>query len=663
MTEIKKLLETEIYPAIDKASLLAAFEPVDKGAYFLLRCPSCNKREAFIYKDKGLIFCNRRDKCGYKATLWDYVAQDRKLSDNKAIFRELCKLAGKEALIKQKWASRSIQKPIEAEINQEAKNMERGIILEELGAICAAELEKVEDAKDYLKNRGFSLEDAKKVKMGFYFTSTQIKNSLKGKYSLNDKDPLFDTQLERRLILIWRDLSGCPVNLWCADVTGKQQDKKYIFLRNTSGKMTVPYGLNEVKSDTVLAVSGFFDYVRLKVNGIDNVIGLGRDTFSESYISPLKEAGIKTVILNLDQEKAGFDGTKKAVVMLEKAGIRTKVIDPLSLGQGIKDPDDFVEAYNIEAYNRLMDEAEDGKEWGEARGLTVVRPESLREIIAKKKAKDLAREGEFLGYPLNGFPELCKNIDGLQPGYYMIAGDTNTGKTAFLVNLFLDIIESNDDLYGIYFSLDDSRNTILNRMLAVVSGIEINTVQKPALIEKSKKPRLSDAYEFFNELADDRFAIKNMDETRNIDQLEDQIKEGLKEHGKIFVMIDGLYNLDASGSMQGAREENIERANKIKALSTRYDIPVICSGEMRKFAKRGDAQNKKVNREPTIHDLMETGKFAYNSDLVLLLHTETPDSDDITIKLIYAKNKLSWFRASQELIFFRKISKIEERGV
>ena len=88
----------------------------------------------------------------------------------------------------------------------------------------------------------------------------------------------------------------------------------------------------------------------------------------------------------------------------------------------------------------------------------------LTKSLRDKYDRDMSRDpNELLGYNLTRFAKLAKNVDGIQPGFYVVAAETNAGKTAFLCNLALDLLDPNDDLVGLYFSLDDSRDVILNR--------------------------------------------------------------------------------------------------------------------------------------------------------------------------------------------------------
>jgi hypothetical protein len=52
-------------------------EPEDKDRYILLRCPACNHKEAFIYKHKDYIICNRRNKCDYSISIWNLLKETK----------------------------------------------------------------------------------------------------------------------------------------------------------------------------------------------------------------------------------------------------------------------------------------------------------------------------------------------------------------------------------------------------------------------------------------------------------------------------------------------------------------------------------------------------------------------------------------------------------
>lgn len=93
---------SEIYPRIWEAltqdhmlKLLARLEPKPVGQRQInIACPSCGMREAFAYEPKDSrgprIRCNRKDKCGYNETLWNYLITEN--GDKKAVLEELSQL-------------------------------------------------------------------------------------------------------------------------------------------------------------------------------------------------------------------------------------------------------------------------------------------------------------------------------------------------------------------------------------------------------------------------------------------------------------------------------------------------------------------------------------------------------------------------------------------
>jgi replicative DNA helicase len=285
--------------------------------------------------------------------------------------------------------------------------------------------------------------------------------------------------------------------------------------------------------------------------------------------------------------------------------------------------------------------------------------ESLSDFLTKKQERDKARTNLALGYCLTKFVKLSDNISGIQPGFYIIGAETNVGKTALLTNLFLDLMTTEPNMTGLYFSLDDSRSVIVNRFLAIKSGIPINDVQRPHG-DVAKQAKIDSVYDKLRDWdAKGRLVLKDQAEISHIGALENEIRARAQESdGRLFVVIDGLYNLEIGKEYGDQRAKNIDRANRIKGIVDTYNIPIIVTGELR---KRGvDAKD----RPPVIDDLMETGKFAYNANMVWLLYPENREdfdnSDKVVLKLKYAKNKLSDYRKTQDLEFTKALGFIEE---
>lgn len=262
-----------------------------------------------------------------------------------------------------------------------------------------------------------------------------------------------------------------------------------------------------------------------------------------------------------------------------------------------------------------------------------------------------------LGFPLTKFKQLSEYTDGIQPGFYHLAAESNIGKTAIFTNLALDLLETNSDVSVMYFSLDDSRRYTAYRFLSILSQLHINKIQKPQ-IDPFNYNKIVEARDKFLNLVDSgRLMVKDLGDITHIDHLQTEITE-FSNLKKLVVFIDGLYNLEVNvSSNQGIRIENIERAQKVKEIVDTFKIPLLSTGELRKKMK-----NEGKKTKPTINDLMETGKYAYNANVVWLLSqlSSQPITNIDTLALDFAKNKLSDFKGEQYLLFDRPTGTIRE---
>ena len=95
------------------------------------------------------------------------------------------------------------------------------------------------------------------------------------------------------------------------------------------------------------------------------------------------------------------------------------------------------------------------------------------------------------GYEVPNFPIFNEKLEGMEEGLYVFAGESNSGKTAIVTNLIWNIATNpNNKLFGIYYSLDDSTNEVIPRLIAMNNEIPISVASKPKryedFLEKTK---------------------------------------------------------------------------------------------------------------------------------------------------------------------------------
>jgi len=379
MTETKDLLE-EIYQSLDRAEALTDLAPQDKGAYYLLTCPACGKREAFVYKDGTRITCNRRENCGLSQSLWDYVQGSRKLS-NQETLRELAKLAGYTLPDLDPEAVERLERA-RAQANAWESSLDH----------FRAELweEKGRAVRDYLKGRGYSDNEIRGMELGLFTSAKDLSAYLKGRGIKGDEAEPVLKALENitkahKLAIPYRDPAGRVRGVIVRATDGTEP--KYLYTLGL--KRDAPFNLDRARGRSeLIVVEGYLDALAVRERaGLVNVIALGDTSLSETKLDQAVKYGAKAFTLALDNDKAGADGTERALELLRKRDLRAYV---LTLPGGTKDPDEFIKANGPEAFVELSRNPQSGARWKAGRILA-------RYDVGTDKGRDLALE-EAIAY-------------------------------------------------------------------------------------------------------------------------------------------------------------------------------------------------------------------------------------------------------------------------
>ena len=107
------------------------------------------------------------------------------------------------------------------------------------------------------------------------------------------------------------------------------------------------------KTGRVILTEGYMDTIALHQAGFDNAVAsLGTALTAEH--GQLLAKYFKEAIISYDGDGAGVKAAQRAIPILEKAGLKVKVLQM----RGAKDPDEFIKAYGREAFAKLLDSSE-----------------------------------------------------------------------------------------------------------------------------------------------------------------------------------------------------------------------------------------------------------------------------------------------------------------
>lgn len=274
------------------------------------------------------------------------------------------------------------------------------------------------------------------------------------------------------------------------------------------------------------------------------------------------------------------------------------------------------------------------------------------------------------------FKEIEKATNGFEDGLYLIAGAANTGKSALMMNLAVDLATTeNNDVFVMYFSLDDTLVETIPRIIAMDNKISIDVVRRPVKYENEHilLQKRKEGFEKLKTMAKN-ITFFDSDMCPFIEDIEDMIKkykillakEG-REETKFIIVIDAFNDLETkSKKFADPNDKSEYLSKKIKDMHKEFDAIVMCTTHLRKL---------NGYRRPINDDIKNSGTLVYEANLILLCHNEVGlrgEKADVyytredkvekqpVIEVHFAKNKLSSFKGRVFTEFIPDYSYVEE---
>lgn len=117
------------------------------------------------------------------------------------------------------------------------------------------------------------------------------------------------------------------------------------------------YALNVAKREPtpyIILTEGYMDTIALHKSGVSNAVASLGTALTEGQARLLKKY-TSTVVISYDQDNAGQTATLRAIGIFEAEGLKAKV---LRLNHAdVKDPDEYINKYGVEAFRECVKEA------------------------------------------------------------------------------------------------------------------------------------------------------------------------------------------------------------------------------------------------------------------------------------------------------------------
>ncbi len=259
-----------------------------------------------------------------------------------------------------------------------------------------------ERARDYLQRRGLQTGTITRFGLGFAPESWDALLRAMGElgYEKGDmidvglavsgqKGSVYD-RFRNRLIFPIIDLRGDVIGFG-GRILG-EGEPKYL---NSSDSLVFQksrnlFALNFAKTSCfqfLLLTEGYMDTIALHQAGFDNAVASLGTAFTPQHAKLLARF-TQEVILAFDSDDAGVAAAKRAIPLLEQAGLKVKVLKL----QGAKDPDEYIKKFGSEHFLQLMESSEDHVEYllAEIERKYNLDDDSERIAFAREAAQSLA---------------------------------------------------------------------------------------------------------------------------------------------------------------------------------------------------------------------------------------------------------------------------------
>jgi replicative DNA helicase len=260
------------------------------------------------------------------------------------------------------------------------------------------------------------------------------------------------------------------------------------------------------------------------------------------------------------------------------------------------------------------------------------------DITKNRRTSDFINVGEIADETINKLAEreqVTNNVTGLDTRYkafnsftlglqgsdlLIVAARPGVGKTAFALNLALNIGTLPEKPHIAFFSLEMGVEQLLLRLLSAQSSIS-NTKLRKADLTSGEWERLQTAVSNLkgtNIYFDDSGTVMVTD-------LRSKCRK-LKQNNKLdLVIVDYLQLLSGSGLYRGNRVQEVSEISRIlKEMARELKVPVVALSQL----SRSIEQRKGDDKRPKMSDLRESGSIEQDADIIVFLYVKDEDDDD-----------------------------------
>lgn len=275
---------------------------------------------------------------------------------------------------------------------------------------------------------------------------------------------------------------------------------------------------------------------------------------------------------------------------------------------------------------------------------------SLESILSESfdRLDELHKDkNKIRGLP-TGFKDLDKILAGLQRSdLFILAARPSMGKTALALNLAHNAAKESKQPVLI-FSLEMSKEQLVDRMLAMESGVEAWALRTGNLTDTDFE-KIGQAMGSLSE------ASIYIDDTPSITvgDLRTKARREAHQHQLGLIIIDYLQLMSGSSrsSGDGNRVQEISEISRgLKGIARELNVPLVALSQL---SRSVESRNPQI---PQLQDLRESGSIEQDADVVAFIYREdyyNPETERKNLTDIFIKKHRNGPTGAVELFFDR----------
>jgi replicative DNA helicase len=329
----------------------------------------------------------------------------------------------------------------------------------------------------------------------------------------------------------------------------------------------------QLKSESRLDIIGGASYLTELTNAVPTAAHL------EQYAEIVAEKSIRRRLIDASEDilRVSYDENKSLQELIEEAEIRLFNVSQKHVRQDITS----LESILGDSFDRLDD-------------------------LHRNK-------GGLRGIP-TGLRDLDKFLAGLQRSdLVVVAARPSMGKTTLMLNMALNIATKAKQGAVLYFSLEMSKEQLVDRLLAAEAGVDAWKLRTGEGLTDKDFERLSAG---MGELAEAPIFI---DDTSGItvSDLRTKARRLHHQHPLAAIMVDYL-QLMSGGSRFATSANRVQEISEIsrnlKILARELNVPVVAASQL---SRSVESRNPPI---PQLADLRESGSIEQDADIVAFIY-------------------------------------------